>query len=261
MICLTGLIGAFTWSRRDTPGYTVLDHDVRYSVSAFKLSRGFDHDLWDADQAEITFSRWLGSTAWTRRFRSKLLSPIPYFRTKSANPSLAFIIRLKGDMLDTELAGLRARVLSGTNAYDLRDQASDRNWIKRSIIKCWRMEKTPPTNAPLELRITFSSGTELARIRISPHQPEFGRPLVPPENRKRYVAEILGSFLSSKTPAEETIMILHGLYEEYDVPDYLTVFEMIYYDHCAPGVEKGRESLNHRLRTEAQRWLRETRLD
>jgi hypothetical protein len=254
---LVALGMALVWKGRTTDGYRVIAQDSQYSITSFKVSRGHDHDMWDANPGEITFSRWLGSTAFTRRFRFKLVSPISWFRTRTADPSLAFIVRLKGEMSDRELAGLTAQLVSGTNEYELTALASARNFGRQSLIKCWVMPSAPPTNTPLDLHIRFGTGASLARIAIPTDRPEFARPLVAPNEIKSNIAGVLKSFLRDEKTAPDTLNLLHELYEEYHAPDFLAVFEMIYYDPDGSASGDSALSLNARLRSTADEWLKQ----
>lgn len=158
------------------------------------------------------------------------------------------MVRLKGEMTDSDVAGLSACMFTGTNIYKLNTQGWQRDLIHHSLICCWAMDSLPVTNARLEFRVCFAWGAEVTRIAVRTDREEFARPLVGPGERKRHVADILGGFVEGKTPAESTLKTLHGLYEEYGAPDFLAAFEMLYYDQ--DGSTAGTtENFAHRLKS------------
>jgi hypothetical protein len=254
------VLGAWVWNaQRNRQLYRVVSLQQGWSLRDFALTRGRDHQMWGADRWEMQLSRMLGRTAATRRSRPKLMRPIPWFRTTTAEPALGFIVRFRGAISDRELAALSARLVSGTNTCGLTWQSTSRDPVRGSFIKCWTAEGTPPTNQPIRLQIRFGSGAQLACIEIPTNRKEFAQPVYGEITaRKQYVADRVREFLEGKRSARETLKLLHEFYEEYGSPAYVTVFEMIYYDSEGITSNKpGDNELAKRLRDEARVWLKD----
>src|SRR5207237_1188613 len=154
------------------------------------------------------------------RLGPRWLLPVYWFHASTREPVIGFTVKFVGAIPPQELGNLRALLVSRTNTMNLTLQNAAAYKDRGSFIICWSLDRTPEVTDNLELRICSSSGTDLARITLPPHPKELAYPIFASATlQKLQVKTLLEEFVSGKKRPEETLRILHALYNEYRGPE------------------------------------------
>jgi hypothetical protein len=239
--------------------YRLLYIKEDFRLSSFHLTRGRNHAIWNGERWQIRLNQVAGST-----FLKRWLAPVPGFEMKTPEPALGFIARFKGQISNNELLNLHAEIVTGARTFPLASGSSSIDMKNGSFVKSWTLEVVPPTNSPIEFRVHFGSGRELAGLSIASSVPQFAQPLFSAEaTRRKYVEELLKDFLDGRRSSINTLTLLHQISEESGSPTLFAPFEFLFYDldgklNTTSRSKVQSPSLSDRLSAEARTFLDES---